>query len=82
MFGGGPVQSAQAQNASNASALLMPFAQGQAQGAQQQQMGQGQGQAQGQTQGQQPILNDALSYLDQVKVQFPITRTSTTASWI
>lgn len=31
---------------------------------------QGQGQAQGQTQGQQPILNDALSYLDQVKVQF------------
>lgn len=70
MFGGGPVQSAQAQNASNASALLMPFAQGQAQGAQQQQMGQGQGQAQGQTQGQQPILNDALSYLDQVKVQF------------
>jgi paired amphipathic helix protein Sin3a len=69
MFGGGPVQSAQAQNASNASALLMPFAQGQSQG-QQQQIGQGQGQAQGQTQGQQPILNDALSYLDQVKVQF------------
>lgn len=32
--------------------------------------GQGQGQAPGQTQGQQPILNDALSYLDQVKVQF------------
>lgn len=72
MFGGGPVQSAQAQNQSNASALLMPFAQGQAQAAQQQQMGQGQGQAQGQAQGQgqQPILNDALSYLDQVKVQF------------
>lgn len=71
MFGGGPVQSAQAQNQSNASALLMPFAQGQSQAAQQQQMGaQGQGQAQGQTQGQQPILNDALSYLDQVKVQF------------
>ena len=73
MFGGGPVQSAQAQaqNQSNASALLMPFAQGQSQAAQQQQMGgQGQGQAPGQTQGQQPILNDALSYLDQVKVQF------------
>jgi histone deacetylase complex regulatory component SIN3 len=28
------------------------------------------GQAVGLTQGQQPILNDALSYLDQVKVQF------------
>jgi paired amphipathic helix protein Sin3a len=71
MFGGGPVQSAQAQaqNQSNASALLMPFAQGQSQAAQQQ-MGQGQAQGQGQTQGQQPILNDALSYLDQVKVQF------------
>lgn len=42
-------------------ALLMPFApNSQPQG--QQQMGQGQG--------QQPILNDALSYLDQVKVQF------------
>lgn len=66
MFGGGPVQSTQAQGQQNPSALLMPFAPAQAQAQQQQQMGQGQGQGQG----QQPILNDALSYLDQVKVQF------------
>ena len=45
----------------------MPFAPGaQPQAQQQQQIGQ----TQGQGQGQQPILNDALSYLDQVKVQF------------
>ena len=48
--------------------LLVPFAPaGQPQPAQQQQQQMGQ---QGQGQGQQPILNDALSYLDQVKVQF------------
>ena len=42
--------------------LLMPFAHQGQQPPAQQQAGQGQG--------QQPILNDALSYLDQVKVQF------------
>lgn len=51
----------------------MPVAQGAQpqQTPQQQQPQQQQGQqGQGQGQGQQPILNDALSYLDQVKVQF------------
>ena len=47
--------------------LLMPFAPSAQQAAQQQQIAQS---GQGQGQGQQPILNDALSYLDQVKVQF------------
>jgi len=67
IFGGGPVQPSQAQGQPG---LLMPFAPQQAQAAQQQQQQQQMGQAQGQGQGQQPILNDALSYLDQVKVQF------------
>ncbi|EME44313.1 hypothetical protein DOTSEDRAFT_71974 [Dothistroma septosporum NZE10] len=69
IFGGGPVQNPHAhtpQHIQQAS-LLAPYAAGpQAQQAQQQQ----QQMAQGQAQGQQPILNDALSYLDQVKVQF------------
>lgn len=68
IFGGGPVQNPHAhtpQHIQQAS-LLAPYAPGsQAQQAQQQQQ-----MAQGQGQGQQPILNDALSYLDQVKVQF------------
>lgn len=61
---GGPVQPAQQQQMQPN--ILLPFGapQQHAQAAQQQQqMGQ-------QGQGQQPILNDALSYLDQVKVQF------------
>ena len=45
--------------------LLMPLPQGAQQAQQQPQNAQ-----QGQAPGQQPILNDALSYLDQVKVQF------------
>ena len=48
--------------------LLVPFAQSApSQPSQPQPPNQ---QAQGQGHGQQPILNDALSYLDQVKVQF------------
>jgi len=67
IFAGGPVQPAQGPLQQQMQPeLLMPFAPTQQQTAQQQQMGQGQGQGQG----QQPILNDALSYLDQVKVQF------------
>ena len=73
IFAGGPVQPATQSQAPSAqqqmqAGMLMPFAQAgqQPQPASQQQMG---GQ-QGQGQGQQPILNDALSYLDQVKVQF------------
>ncbi|KAK3675804.1 Transcriptional regulatory protein sin3 [Recurvomyces mirabilis] len=66
VFAGGPVQPAQGPPPGQPmqASLLMPFAPPQQQ--QQQQMAQGQGQGQG----QQPILNDALSYLDQVKVQF------------
>jgi len=65
VFAGGPVQPAQGLPPGQPmqASLLMPFAPPQ---QQQQQMAQGQGQGQG----QQPILNDALSYLDQVKVQF------------
>ncbi|KAK3648847.1 Transcriptional regulatory protein sin3 [Elasticomyces elasticus] len=67
IFAGGPVQPAQGPLPQQMQpGLLMPFAPTQQQTAQQQQMGQ----AQAQGQGQQPILNDALSYLDQVKVQF------------
>lgn len=71
MFAGGPVQSAaQAQGPQLQPGLLAPFGPG-AQGQPQQQVAQNQqAQGQGQGQGQQPILNDALSYLDQVKVQF------------
>jgi paired amphipathic helix protein Sin3a len=66
MFGGGPVQQGENQRmppgAQNAQQnLLVPFTGGG--GPQQGQMAMGPG-------GQQPILNDALSYLDQVKVQF------------
>lgn len=60
IFASGPVQPAQGQQMQPG--LLMPFPPAQAQAVQQQQQAQGQG--------QQPILNDALSYLDQVKVQF------------
>ena len=72
IFAGGPVQPAtQSQGPGGQqiqSGMLMPFAPAaQQQAAPQQQIGQ---QGQGQGQGQQPILNDALSYLDQVKVQF------------
>lgn len=76
IFAGGPVQPAtQPQGPGNQhmqAGMLMPFApSAQQQPAQQQQMQQqSQNQGQGQGQGQQPILNDALSYLDQVKVQF------------
>ncbi|KAK3719152.1 Transcriptional regulatory protein sin3 [Vermiconidia calcicola] len=70
IFAGGPVQpAAQAQGPAGQQlqpGMLMPFATA-ASGQSAQQSGQ-QGQSQGQ--GQQPILNDALSYLDQVKVQF------------
>jgi paired amphipathic helix protein Sin3a len=64
IFAGGHVQPPQAHPVQQMQpGLLMPFGPGaQAPGAQQ--IGQPQGQ------GQQPILNDALSYLDQVKVQF------------
>lgn len=72
IFAGGPVQpTAQAQGPGGQQmqpSMLMQFAPAaqQQQAAQQPQPAQqGQGQA-----GQQPILNDALSYLDQVKVQF------------
>ncbi|CAK4033378.1 Paired amphipathic helix pst1 [Lecanosticta acicola] len=80
IFAGGPVQPAQGPGSQQMQpGLLAPYGPG-AQAppaqqqqppppAQQQQMG-GQPQQQGQGQGQQPILNDALSYLDQVKVQF------------
>lgn len=75
IFAGGPVQPpAQSQPPPGHQlqpGLLMPFVPGaQAQVAQQQQLAQQTQQGQGQGQGQQPILNDALSYLDQVKVQF------------
>ncbi|KAI9662303.1 MAG: Transcriptional regulatory protein sin3 [Bathelium mastoideum] len=63
-FGGGPVQQADGpqrmQMTQSQQQALMPFAPGP--GAQAGAAGMGQG--------QQPILNDALSYLDQVKVQF------------
>ncbi|KAI4716895.1 hypothetical protein E4T48_06933 [Aureobasidium sp. EXF-10727] len=55
VFSGGPVQSATPAQAMQA--MLVPMQSGSAQPAN---VGQG----------QQPILNDALSYLDQVKVQF------------
>ncbi|KAK5129203.1 hypothetical protein LTR08_003753 [Meristemomyces frigidus] len=62
IFAGGPVQPAQSGPGQQMqSGLLMPFGGPQPQQAQQQM---------GQSPGQQPILNDALSYLDQVKVQF------------
>ena len=70
LFNGGPVQStaptqSHSQQQQMQANMLMPYANsGQAQGPQQQQS------QQAQSQGQQPILNDALSYLDQVKVQF------------
>lgn len=70
IFPGGPVQpTAQAQGPVQQMqpAMLMPLPPGAPQQAQQQQQ---QAAQQGQGQGQQPILNDALSYLDQVKVQF------------
>ncbi|EMC95117.1 hypothetical protein BAUCODRAFT_35108 [Baudoinia panamericana UAMH 10762] len=63
IFAGAPGQAAQPPPQPMQQGLLMPFAPvPHPQPSQQQQMGQGQG--------QQPILNDALSYLDQVKVQF------------
>lgn len=73
VFAGGPVQASQPSSAQQMqTGLLTPYGppsqppqqpphqMAQAQQQQQQQQGQG----------QQPILNDALSYLDQVKVQF------------
>ena len=64
IFGGGPVQQADGpqrmQMTQSQQQALMPFAGGS--GIQSGAAGMGQG--------QQPILNDALSYLDQVKVQF------------
>lgn len=73
IFAGGPVQAAQGQapqHPPGAAGLLTAYGPGApGQPAQQQQL-QAMGQPQGQGQGQQPILNDALSYLDQVKVQF------------
>ena len=64
IFAGGPVQQADGpqrmQMTQSQQQALMPFAPGP--GAQPGAAGMGQG--------QQPILNDALSYLDQVKVQF------------
>ncbi|KAK5116341.1 hypothetical protein LTR85_009313 [Meristemomyces frigidus] len=68
IFAGGPVQPAQTQAGQQQqqqqlqASMLMPFPPGAQQQAAQQQVAQGPG--------QQPILNDALSYLDQVKVQF------------
>lgn len=76
IFAGGPVQPVGSPQGPNQQTLqpglLMPLAPGpQSQPAQQQQQQQQQAAGQqGQGQGQQPILNDALSYLDQVKVQF------------
>lgn len=67
IFAGGPVQPAQTQQIQ--SNLLAPYnANAPSQPTSQQQ--QNMGSSQGQGPGQQPILNDALSYLDQVKVQF------------
>ncbi|KAF2163855.1 hypothetical protein M409DRAFT_68133 [Zasmidium cellare ATCC 36951] len=73
IFAGGPVQPAPgpAGQHPQAAGLLSGYVQGApGQPPQQQQQQQAMGQPQGQGQGQQPILNDALSYLDQVKVQF------------
>lgn len=72
IFAGGPVQPAPGPGQHpQAAGLLSAYVPGtQGQPAQQQQQQQSVGQPQGQGQGQQPILNDALSYLDQVKVQF------------
>ncbi|KAI5365969.1 putative transcriptional regulatory protein Sin3 [Septoria linicola] len=74
VFGGGPVQQSQPPPPQQMQpGLLAPYGPG-AQApppAQQPQQPMAPGQqTQGQGQGQQPILNDALSYLDQVKVQF------------
>ena len=71
IFAGGPVQPTNQSQGPTAqqqmhAGMLMPLPQG-TQQAGQPQAGQPN---QSQGQGQQPILNDALSYLDQVKVQF------------
>ena len=75
IFAGGPVQPPSQPPGPGGqqmqAGMLMPFAPGApSQPAQQMSQQAPQGQVQGQGQGQQPILNDALSYLDQVKVQF------------
>ncbi|KAF2716727.1 hypothetical protein K431DRAFT_289187 [Polychaeton citri CBS 116435] len=64
IFAGGPVQPAAPGAQQMQPGIQVPYPGAPLQGGPQQQMGQGQ------APGQQPILNDALSYLDQVKVQF------------
>lgn len=72
IFAGGPVQAAPGPAAQHqqAAGLLTAYGPGAPGQPAQQQQQQTMGQPQGQGGTQQPILNDALSYLDQVKVQF------------
>lgn len=73
VFVGGPVQPTSQPPGPTGQQMqtMMPYGPGQqAHPAAQQQQQMNQQQQQSSGQGQQPILNDALSYLDQVKVQF------------